>query len=71
MDITDNMLAAAAAAPVVLPAPAPAPEPQHLPMLHLAVPHHPLAAERVQQVRGGGAELAQRRSSLLLRLPCV
>jgi hypothetical protein len=49
MDITVNMMTEAPAAPLLL-RPAPPPEAAHLPMLHLALEHHPLEAPHVQKV---------------------
>ena len=49
MDITVNMMTEAPAAPLLL-HPAPPPEAAHLPMLHLALEHHPLEAPHVQKV---------------------
>lgn len=50
MDITDNLLAEALPGPLLL-RPAPQPDPRHLPMLHVAAPHHALDARHVRQVR--------------------
>ena len=49
MDITVNMMTEAPAAPLLL-RPAPPPEAANLPMLHLALEHHPLEAPHVQKV---------------------
>ncbi|EFN56517.1 expressed protein [Chlorella variabilis] len=48
MDITDNLLAEALPGPLLL-RPAPQPDPRHLPMLHVAAPHHALDARHVRQ----------------------
>lgn len=55
MDITQDMAADSEPGPVLL-LPAPLPEPDCLPMLHVAVPHHPLSAEHVRKVRCLGVQ---------------
>lgn len=48
MDVTDNMLAEAPAGSVLVDQPE-LPQAEHLPMLHIKTPHHPLKADHVQR----------------------
>lgn len=48
MDVTNNLAVEAPAGPIFIENPE-LPEKEHLPMLHMAVPHHPLDAEQVEK----------------------